>query len=351
MPEKEDSKKSIETQKSSLLDDLLSPLDNLSKRRKLDLRQSLTALLMIVFFVGYILIIISISANRLQSSWYAFYFVTNGTISTTGIVMICLDIIRWVGVIIISLSAIFWLLFTFLPENDSTNRLFYNIIRGVNASLFALPITIGLYNLVLYSVIGWAYLDVARLIERAALLLCFLSLVTLILGVRFRLRTKVTHILEFSFNVAIALIPVLGIISLSMGESAFYPPSFVIPFILLQLLVLLIGIDEIRVTSTWYMDMVTYFLELQKSTWAKSTVNTKRIAVLAQALTAFGQLTPDEQNQMSQWILENTKPTFARRFWSIVKIVLSTAALAMLVEEPASILLKWALKTLFNYSY
>lgn len=303
-------------------------------------------------FLGGILILdVIFSVNRLQSSWYALQFFSNGVISAQGIIIVGLDAIRWLMFIVILLSIATLAVFILLPENNNIIRLGVYIIRGLIVSILVLIPIIGLNNFVLYNAIGWNYLSPAKIFEGMTVLLAFVAVALIALGIQFRLRQKNTLFFENLFNIAFTLLPVLFFIFSSIGKSTHFPSSLIISTILLSLFGFLVGIDELRGSPTLYNTIITNFLDLEKYITTTSTASAIKTSALAQVLKAFSRLTPDEQKQISQFIIETTKPTFSHRLWSIFRIVISTAALAILVEEPVSIFVKWVLKTLFNYSY
>ncbi|MBE0681587.1 MAG: hypothetical protein IH589_06705 [Anaerolineales bacterium] len=347
-------KRNPDSQKTSIIEYIDSVFRNLQENRKLSKNQIIikwtTAIAVLVLFVGVFVIDVLVSIKMFESSWYYFYFLSNENISTSGMIIVALESIRWFISIAFLIGFAFGVFLNVLPENDSVNRLSLNVLRWVFISFFVLIFVIGLNNLVLYSAIGWNYLSPQKIFEGLIVLFGFLLATMIILGIRFRSSTKTVSVLETLFNIGSILYPIMFIILSSTNQYTIYPSGFIIPVILLSLFVFLAGIDEIRGNPSLYMRAIGGYLDLEKSINLASHVDNKRTIVMAQAMASLGQLTPNEQSQITQWVHENTKPTFARRFWSTVKIILSTAALAFLVEEPVSLFFKWLLKVLFNIS-
>jgi len=298
----------------------------------------LTLLLLAVLVLLFLVFI-----NRIEQTWYSAIFQSSGYGLLWNIVFVGINMARWLYVLaLISLAIL--ILF------QSSENLFAFTIRFMLYGGVIVYFLIGLQNLILYSVVGWNHLGIIAVGEGLHLFLVWMVSVVVILGSKFQPSGK-TIIFESLFNLAIVLSPVIVIITISLGGFEENTQWMNIIFILIGLLILVLGVDELKGKPSIYVALTATFRVLEAGHASLQLLQKRSAEALANALTAFNRMPLEQQETLAQWILDNKKPSFRNQFWAIAKIVTSTILLTTLVQEPAIIAFKWFLKTLFGFSY
>jgi hypothetical protein len=321
---------------------LLSQWANQHKQNKLlSIGIALSALTILVFLFTW-------AVRNFENSWYSVYFLSKSDLSLWGIILIIVNIIRW------SLATAF-LALCILGIIASENSQLSDSLQLVTARFFVWSIIIGslligLQNIILYSVIGWKYIGTTQIGEGISVFLIATSVILVVVGRKFQLARK-TIFLESMFNLVLIMLPVVLIITISLGGWDNNPQWIKILFVLVNLFILIVGVDELRGKPSLYTHLVTAYSIFEAGHVSLQTLRKRSAEALSDALQVYKLMTPEQQESLAKWILDNNKPSFVNRFWAIAKIVVSTILLTTLVQEPAIIFFKWFLKTVLGFSY
>lgn len=302
----------------------------------------------ILISIALFLAMITFAIRRIESTWYFIDLDTsrNGTSVLT--LIIFFELLRWL--FFASLSILI-LLFVVTPESSSYYaKLSAFILRYVFMGALITYAAIGLENLVLYNSIGWKYLSPVRIGEGVSLVLAWLLISSVVIGSKLY-STKKIIVLESLFNLFLILTPIAFILIVSTGGFQTVPNWYIIVGILVCLSILLIGVDEIRGKPSLYTDLVAMYRILEAGHVSLQSFRKQSAEALANALLVYKRLPAEEQESLAKWILDNNKPAFINRFWALAKIIVSAILLTILIQEPAIIVFKWFLKTVFNFTY
>jgi len=305
----------------------------------------LIILLMVTFFVLSIMLV----SRQFENSWYSLYFLSQEKqLGWELVLIIGITVLRDLYVLPILILSILAVL---MPENSRNFNLLNNaILKLVFWGVPVVSILIGLQNLVLYNTIGWEHLNIIVFTEGVAVSLFCAAIIIILFGSKFQ-STKRTAVFESLFNFVILALPVSIVIGFSIGGFKTSPLWLTLTSVLVSLVILILGVEELKGRPTIYTYFITTYRILESGYVTVDTLRKKSAEALADALKVYKRLPEEQQNILAKWILDNNEPSFLNRFWAISKIIVSTILLTMLVQEPAIILLKWFLKTVFNFSY
>lgn len=293
--------------------------------------------------------IIAFASRQFENSWYSIYFISaENKLSRLAIFIIIIDALRWLCMIVI--WAFIALIMVLPTDSKIFETIFKTVLKVVAIMVPIMSFLIGLQNLVLYNTVGWENLNITQVGEGIYVFLFCAAFILIFFGAKIQIAKKSIFI-ESLFNLDLMLFPLTAVLTSSVGGFKILPQWFTIISVLACLLILIIGIDELKGKPTIYTHLVTIYSTLEVGHISLQTLRKRSAADLANALASYNRLTSEQQEALGNWILDNNKPSFINRFWAITKIVVSTVLLTTLVQEPAIILFKWFLKKIFGYTY
>lgn len=226
--------------------------------------------------------------------------------------------------------------------------------RIILACLILTPLFTGIQNLIQYEIIGWEYLNKGQILEGFIVLFGFLNILIIWLASKYQNKASTTFF-SFLYDTLLTISPVLLVFALSSGESSYFGETHFAwldgSIIIYNLFLFSMGIDDLKGIPSLLSRAVIFYFGATSGELSLNALQSRKAEALQTALQAFKQLSPLQQEQLSEWITSNFKPKTMQRIWGIIKLVVSTFLLTILAQEPAVALLKWFLKYFFNIDY
>lgn len=226
--------------------------------------------------------------------------------------------------------------------------------RIILISMLALPLAIGIENLIYYQIVGWDYLNRGQILEGFWVLFAFLNVIVIFLASKYRTQTA-TKFLGLVYDTLWTISPIILVFALSSGDSSYFVEKKFLwldsALVVFNLYLFSVGIDDLKGTPSLLSRTVIFYFGASTGELSLQAIQSKKAEALQIALQKFQRLSPLQQEQLSEWIVLNFKPNTIQRIWGIIKLVVATFLLTIIAQEPAVAFLKWLLKYFFDISY